>query len=195
MDWRNGMIKDQDFIKNPEVPGPTKEEVRCIIMCKSMVSKNHVVVDIGCGTGGLTVEFAKRAKTVYAIDINPMAIKTTIENIQKHDVDKNVEIIEADGLYVLDELENFDILMIGGSSGKLAKLIRKGYGKLNKGGKILVTSILLETATEAISTFKDLSLTPDVVNVTISKGKMGKTGTMLIANNPITIITAQKPLK
>ena len=83
--------------------------------------------------------------------------------------------------------------MIGGSSGKLSKLIRKGYGKLNKGGKILVTSILLETATEAISTFKDLSLTPDVVNVTISKGKIGNTGTMLIANNPITIITAQKP--
>ena len=195
MDRRNGMIKDQDFIKNPEVPGPTKEEVRCILMCKSQVSKNQVVVDIGCGTGGLTVEFAKRAKTVYAIDINPMAIKTTIENIQKHNVDRNVEIIEADGLYVLDELENIDILMIGGSSGKLAKLIRKGYGKLNNGGKILVTSILLETATEAISTFKNLSLTPDVVNVNISKGKMGKTGTMLMANNPITIISAQKPLK
>jgi len=189
------MIKDQDFIKNPEVPGPTKEEVRCILMCKSQVSKNQVVVDIGCGTGGLTVEFAKRAKTVYAIDINPMAIKTTIENIQKHNVDRNVEIIEADGLYVLDELENIDILMIGGSSGKLDKLIRKGYGKLNNGGKILVTSILLETATEAISTFKNLSLTPDVVNVNISKGKMGKTGTMLMANNPITIISAQKPLK
>ncbi len=33
------MIKDLDFIKNPDVPGPTKEEVRCLVMCKSGVSK------------------------------------------------------------------------------------------------------------------------------------------------------------
>jgi cobalt-precorrin-6B (C15)-methyltransferase len=194
MDWGNGMIKDQDFIKNPKVPGPTKEEIRCILMCKSDVSKTSVVVDIGCGTGGLTVEFAKRAGTVYAVDMNPIAIKTTIENIQKHEVDTNVEVIEGDGLYVLDELENIDILMIGGSKGKLSKIIKKGYEKLNKGGKILVTSILLETATEAISTFKNLSITPDVVNVAISRGKVTKAGTMIIANNPITIISVQKPL-
>ena len=71
------MIKDQDFIKNPDVPGPTKEEVRCIIMCKSEVTNEDVVVDIGCGTGGLTLEFAKRAKTVYSIDMNPEAVETT----------------------------------------------------------------------------------------------------------------------
>ena len=51
------MIKDQDFIKNPEVPGPTKEEVRCIIMCKSEISNEDVVVDIACGTGGLSDEY------------------------------------------------------------------------------------------------------------------------------------------
>ena len=54
------MIKDQDFIKNPKVPGPTKEEVRCIVICKSGVKPEDVVVDIGCGTGGLTLEFAKK---------------------------------------------------------------------------------------------------------------------------------------
>ena len=71
------MIKDQEFIKNPNVPGPTKEEVRCIVICKSDVKPTDVIVDIGCGTGGLTLEFAKRAKTVYSIDINPDAIVTT----------------------------------------------------------------------------------------------------------------------
>lgn len=186
------MIKDQDFIKNPDVPGPTKEEVRCILICKSEVSSQDVVVDIGCGTGGLTVEFAKRAKMVYAVDMNLKATTTTHKNVLKHGVDENVEIIQGDGLNILDDLENFDVLMIGGSSGKLPQLIRKGYKKLNKNGKILVTSILLETATEAISTFKELSLKPELVNVAISRGRMSDRGTMIMANNPINIITVKK---
>ena len=106
----NGMIKRPRLYKKSRSTRPNQGRSKMHFNVQiSVVSKLYVVVDIGCGTGGLTVEFAKRAKTVYSIDINPMAIKTTIENIQKHDVEKNVEIIEANGLYVLDELGNFDI--------------------------------------------------------------------------------------
>jgi cobalt-precorrin-6B (C15)-methyltransferase len=192
MDRGNAMIKDSDFIKNPNVPGPTKEEIRCILLCKSEVSKEDVVVDIGCGTGGLTVEFAKKARKVYAIDLNPMATKTTQENVSKHQVEDKVEVIMADGLEALEDLGEFDVLIIGGSSGKLPQIIRKGYEKLRKNGKILVTSILLETATEAISTFKELSLKPEVVNIMISKGNPGPRGTMMFSNNPITVVSTKK---
>ena len=192
MDRGNGMIKDQDFIKNPNVPGPTKEEVRCIVICKSNVKSEDVVVDIGCGTGGLTLEFAKRAKTVYSIDINHDAVETTKHNLKKHGLTENVEVIEGDGLEVLDKIEKFDLIVIGGSGGKLPLLIEKGYNKLNNNGRIIVTAILLETCTEAISSFKKLSIEPDVVNVSISKGEITKRGTMMLARNPITIISATK---
>ncbi|WP_048190855.1 precorrin-6Y C5,15-methyltransferase (decarboxylating) subunit CbiT [Methanobacterium sp. SMA-27] len=186
------MIRDEDFIKNINVPGPTKEEIRCIVMCKSEVSCDDIVVDIGCGTGGLTVEFAKRAKMVYAIDQNSLAIETTVENIKRHGVAGNVVVKEGDGLYLLKKLENFDILMIGGSGGKLQHILEKGYKKLNVGGRILVTSILLETCLEAVKTIEMLGMTPDVVNVSISKGKLTERGTMMLANNPVTIVSAHK---
>jgi cobalt-precorrin-6B (C15)-methyltransferase len=192
MDRGNGMIKDQNFIKNPNVPGPTKEEVRCIVLCKSSVKNEDVVVDIGCGTGGLTLEFAKRAKTVYSIDTNHEAVKTTQQNLEKHGLTENVEVIEGDGFDVLDKIENFDLIVIGGSGGKLPLLIEKGYNKLNNYGKIIVTAILLETCTEAISSLEKLSIKPEVVNVAISKGEITKRGTMMFAKNPITIISAQK---
>lgn len=192
MDWRNLMIMDEDFIKNPDVPGPTKEELRCLMICKSNVSDKDIVVDIGCGTGGLTVEFAKRAKYVYAIDINNKAIETTIQNIKKHDVNENVEVLEGDGLDVLDELTNFDLLIIGGSGGKLPLLIKKGYNKLNNNGRIIITAILLETRVEAVSTFKELSVIPDVVDISISKGQISERGTMMFAKNPVAIISAKK---
>lgn len=186
------MIKDSDFLKSPDVPGPTKEEIRCILLCKSEVTNEDVVVDIGCGTGGLTVEFAKKAKKVYAVDLNPLATQTTKNNALKHGVNNKVEVVDGDGLDVLDYLEDFDVLLIGGSSGKLPQLIKKGFKKLKKNGRILVTSILLETATEAIFTFKELSLKPEVVNIMISKGKISDRGTMMVSNNPITVISTKK---
>lgn len=192
MGWGNSMIKDEDFIKNPDVPGPTKEEIRCLVLCKSNVSNQDIVVDIGCGTGGLTIEFAKRAKYVYAIDINHKAIEITRQNIKKHCVNENIKVLEGNGLDILDKLTNIDLLIIGGSSGKLPLLIKKGYNKLNNNGRIIITAILLETCVEAISTFKELSIIPDVVDISISKGKIIERGTMMFAKNPITIISAKK---
>ena len=79
MAWRGSMIRDEDFIQSKEVPGPTKEEVRCLVMCKAQISSRDVVLDVGCGTGGLTVESAQRAHKVIAIDKNPEAIAITAE--------------------------------------------------------------------------------------------------------------------
>lgn len=42
--------------------GPTKEAIRAIILYKSAVTSDDNVVDVGCGTGGITCEFAQRAK-------------------------------------------------------------------------------------------------------------------------------------
>lgn len=185
------MINDYDFLKNPDIPGPTKEEIRCLVMCKSQVSSEDVVVDIGCGTGGLTLEFAKRAKTVYAVDKNPEAIKITGSNLEKHQLQDNVQLIQASAPAVLEELPRFNVLMIGGSSGELSSIIKEGYMKLNSNGIIVVTSILLETRVEAVKTILDLDLKPDVVEVSISKGKILDRGTMMEARNPVTIVSAQ----
>ena len=186
------MISEQDFIKDPEIPGPTKEEIRCLVMCKSQVTQTDTVVDIGCGTGGLTSEFARRASKVYAVDKNPEAIKITQLNLEKFQLSDNVEVVEASAPQVLQDLPNFDILVVGGSSGKLHEIIREGYKKLNDKGRIIVTSILLETRVEAVKIFKELGLTPEVVEVAITRGRIMERGTMMKAQNPVTIISTPK---
>jgi len=55
-----------------------------------------------------------------------------------------------------------------------------------------VTSILLETRVEAVATMKELGLVPEVVEVSISRGRILERGTLLRAQNPITIISTQK---
>ncbi len=186
------MIKDNEFIKNPNIPGPTKEEIRCLIMCKSQVSAEDIVVDVGCGIGGLTTEFARRASKVYAIDKNKAALHTARKNLEKQGVLEKVELIEGSATQILDDIPKFDIIMIGGSNGELPSILIKGYEKINKNGRIIISSILMETASEAVSVLKKLDIIPEVVNVSISKGKILERGTMMTAQNPITIISARK---
>jgi cobalt-precorrin-6B (C15)-methyltransferase len=186
------MIPDKDFITSKDVPGPTKEEIRCLVMCKSDVSPDDIVVDVGCGTGGLTLEFAKRAKEVYAIDKNVNAINLTSKNLKKHNLEQKVNIIHNDALSALKEINEFDILMIGGSGGDLPLIIEEGYKKLNDDGKVIITSILIETPVEAVKSMKKLEMEVEMVNMTISKGNIMERGTMMLANNPITLVAGKK---
>jgi len=186
------MIPDEDFIQIQGVPGPTKEEVRCLVMCKARIASNDTVVDVGCGSGGLTLESARKARKVIALDKNPEALELTRQNLQKHGLTPKVQLVEGDALEVLEGIESFDTFLVGGSSGDLPLIIKQGYEKLTKHGRIVVTSILLETKVEAVDTLKELGMTPDVVEVTIAKGKITERGTMMLGRNPITIISAVK---
>ena len=186
------MIPDEDFIKIKGVPGPTKEEIRCLVMCKAQISPEDTVVDVGCGSGGLTLESAQRAGKVISLDKNPEAISITRKNLEKHGYSSEVQLIEGDALNIIKTLHSFDVLIVGGSSGDLPLIIKEGYEKLKKKGRIVITSILLETMVEAVNALKKMGMAPDVVEVTIAKGKITERGTMMMGRNPITIISALK---
>ncbi len=183
---------DDDFIKTEKVPGPTKEEIRALVISKVRLTDEDVVVDVGCGTGGLTLEFAKRARKVFSIDINPDAINTTRSNLEKFGLQNKVELIESEGLAALDDLEDFTKLMIGGSGGNLDNIIETGYLKLPIGGRIIITSIVLETATDAVQMLKELGAEPEVVTINVSRGTVLERGVMMKALNPITIVSAKR---
>ncbi len=68
------------------------------------------VLDLGCGTGILSIAAAKMgALSVTALDPKPEAIKTTISNIRLNSVDKIVCPLQGE-LEALDE-KDFDLIM------------------------------------------------------------------------------------
>ena len=84
-------IPDEMFNQNDKVPGPTKEEIRVITISKARLSEGSIVIDVGCGTGGLTVEAALQVAPkgkVYAIDEDQAAIDLTKSNVEKFGVQR-----------------------------------------------------------------------------------------------------------
>lgn len=188
-------VPDDMFVQNDNVPGPTKEEIRVLTISKARLRGDSVVVDVGCGTGGLTVEAALQVNPkgkVYAFDEDSEAVKLTKTNVEKFDLQRTVEVKQGTAPATLAKLSKVDAVIIGGSH-SLRETIKIAHEKLNKNGRIVVNAILLETATTALDEIKKLGFKEvDVLEVFVAKGKTISTGTMMLARNPITIVSATK---
>ena len=188
-------IPDEMFVQSDDVPGPTKEEIRVLTISKARLREGSVVVDVGCGTGGLTVEAALQVipkGKVFAVDNDEKAIELTKTNVARFAVQNTVQIIKGEAPEALSNLPQMDAVLIGGSQ-SLREVIRASHQKLKKNGRIVVNAILLETGCTALDEIKKLNFKEvDAITVFVAKGKEVSSGTMMLARNPITIISATK---
>ena len=195
MSWDNKTpgIPDEFFIRDEEVP-ITKEEIRAIIVSKLRLKENYSVIDVGCGSGSVTVELCIQCKNgkVFGIDLDYKAIDLTKKNLEKFSL--VAEIIKGDAYDVLENLPSVNGIIIGGTTGKTKEIIDKSINKLKVGGRIVITTILIETMYKAIEALYGSQGISDIdfTQITISKGRKTKTGTMMLSRNPVLLISATK---
>ncbi len=194
--WNNKTpgIPDEDFERTEDVP-ITKEEARVIQISKARLSEGDIIYDIGCGSGSITVEaglqIGKMGK-IYAVDIDPKAIELTRKNLAKFGV-SNVDLILSDAKQKIPELPLADAIFVGGTGGDTKDIVSMCNDKLKPGARIVIGVILIETLYAVLDVIYKLGLSDiDITQVTISKSKKTSTGTMMLARNPVTIISATK---
>jgi cobalt-precorrin-6B (C15)-methyltransferase len=186
-------IPDEFFDRIDNVP-ITKEDIRSIIISKLRLKEGFTAIDIGCGSGSITAELILQTKSkVYAIDMDKVAIDLTEKNLTKFEVLNDATIIHGLAQDVLPTLPNVDAIVIGGTTGETEHIIKLAISKLNKGGRIVVTSILIETIYNALKSMQDSELQEiDITQVTIAKAKKTGSGTMMISRNPVIIFSGTK---
>ena len=195
MSWNSKSpgIPDEYFLREEEVP-ITKEEVRSIIISKLRLKENDSVIDIGCGSGSITVELCLQCQKgkVFGVDLDFQAVNLTKKNLEKFKVDAEIRLGNA--MDILESLPAVDAIVIGGTTGKTQELIDQSIHKLNHGGRLVITTILIETMFKAMKTVNESNLLKDFdfTQITISKGRRTKTGTMMLARNPVLVISATK---
>ncbi len=187
-------IPDEYFERTENVP-ITKEEVRTIQISKARLKPGQTVYDIGCGSGSISIEAAFQVESsgkVLAIDYDENAIELTKKNIEKFGL-SNISVIFGNAKEKILELEEADAIFIGGTGGDTKDIVEISQNKLKSGGRIVIGTILIETLYSVLQILDKLQFeSVDITQVTIAKSRKTITGTMMLARNPVTIISATK---
>ena len=187
-------IPDEYFERAEKVP-ITKEEVRTIQLSKARLKPGQTVYDIGCGSGSISVEAGIQIESsgkVLAIDYDENAVELTKKNFKKFNL-SNVSVIFGNAKEKILDLEEADVIFIGGTGGDTAEIVKLSEDKLKSGGRIVIGIILIETLYSVLQILDKLKFDSiDMTQVTISKSRKTTTGTMMLARNPVTIISATK---
>lgn len=188
-------IPDEEFIRG-NVP-MTKQEVRILTLAKAAVAQTDTVLDIGAGTGSISIEAALIATKgkVFAVEKNSDAIGLIKKNADKFKV-KNITVIEGYAPEAMpDASEKIDVAFIGGSGGQLGGIIADIDKRMDAGGRIVINAVTLETLGQASSVFKerfDGKYAVEVICAQITRMKKAGGYNLFDALNPVYIFTAKK---
>ena len=186
-------IADEEFIRD-KVP-MTKEEIRILTMCKAKIRPDNIILDIGAGTGSLSIEAALLAPQgeVYAIEKKDLAVDLLHQNIVKFKLEDKVKVIATEAPKGLDELPNCDVVFIGGSGKHMFEILDIIDSKLNEGGRIIVNAVTIQTISEITTYMKQKeSYTYEAIQVQVNRLRQIGSYDMFNAQNPVYIVTCKK---
>lgn len=191
-DFSTPGIPDELFDRDELVP-ITKEDVRSLVISKLRLKEGFSAIDIGCGSGSITVELCIQTKSenIYAIDFDERAIELTNRNLQKFGLKSRVILSKAED--ILPSIPEVDAVVVGGTWGNTEQIIEMAIERLKVGGRIVIDTILIETMYKALTAFNRSDLHEvDVTQVIIAKARKVSKGTMMIARNPVLILSATR---
>ena len=81
------------------------------LLGKIGINQGDVVMDFGCGPGFYTIEIAKKAKRVMAVDLSPEMLKKAQNKAAKAGV-KNIEFLQSDGKNIEAEAGSLDLILL-----------------------------------------------------------------------------------
>jgi precorrin-6Y C5,15-methyltransferase (decarboxylating) CbiT subunit len=185
-------IADEQFVRG-DIP-MTKQEIRVLALAKAQIGPSDVVVDIGAGTGSLSLEAALQAKQgkVIAIEREEEGIELIKANAGKFGVN-NMEIIHGFAPDALQGISRADVIFVGGSGGQLEAILSKADEVLNPGGRLIIMAVTVETLSTALKwAEKQSGFTVTACGVQINRIRVAGPVHMFQALNQVYIITCAK---
>lgn len=168
-------------------PGtPTQPEIIAIALSKLGIRNTDVFVDIGCGSGSVSIAAAGYAKHVIAIDSRDEAVLAASANIKEARI-KNIEVLKGNAEILLPDIE-FSCAFIGGSKniGKiLGILIQK------RSARFVVSAVRIETVALALEIMKKNIVFKELLQIQLSRGNELAGGIMLKPENPVILIIGE----
>ena len=167
--------------------GPTQDEIMAVSLFKLGLISTDTVLEIGCGTGKVSVAMAKQAKKIYSLDKRPDAVSLATEAARSAGV-RNIEFFSTDAADFLKNDQVFDCAFLGGTHGLdailpiLAKKVKR---------TIVINAVMLSTLERAVTILKELGIFCEVVQVQVSRSHEIAGSIMFKPIDPVYIIVAR----
>jgi precorrin-6Y C5,15-methyltransferase (decarboxylating) CbiT subunit len=175
----------------------TKAEVRAVAMSAARLRPGARVVDVGAGTGSMTVEAALLCPggRVVAVERDRAALEVLRRNLESFEL-ANVTVVEGHAPDVFEDgrvfaAGSFDCVLVGGSGGRLPRILEDAAGLLVPSGRIVCNTICLETtATVAAALRRPPWRAFACSQVAVSRGVPAGPLLRFEALNPVWVTTA-----
>ena len=178
-------IRDEEFIR-AEIP-MTKFNVRALTMAYLGIEEGDRFLDIGAGTGSISIEAAAQGAKVTSIETKSLGVDLIRRNAEKFSL--NLNIIQGMAPEDLED-EVYDKVFIGGSRGRLDEIFKYLEDHLKSNGILVGNFILLENLQKFINLMKEYGYY-DIENNLIQTASMSNIG-LFKGENPIYIVKGVK---
>jgi precorrin-6Y C5,15-methyltransferase (decarboxylating) len=168
----------------------TKAEVRAVTLSKLALSPDHVLWDLGAGSGSISVEAALFITTgrIIAVEKEAGRAAQIRQNIARFGLG-NVEVVEAAFPECLQELVAPHRVFIGGGGKALAEIIAAVDRRVRPRARIVINTVLIPNLDRAVDSLEALGYQADIVQVQINRSRRMPWGSRLQAENPVWIVT------
>jgi ribosomal protein L11 methyltransferase len=121
--------------------------VLCIQALEDILTQGDQVIDVGCGSGVLSIASAKLgAEHVLALDLDDVAVKVTRENCKINHV-ANIVTVKQNNL--LDHIENqVDLIVANILAEVIIRFVKEAYQRLKPGGTFITSGIIAHKKNE-----------------------------------------------
>lgn len=128
----------------------------CLVNLEKYIKPNTEVLDIGCGSGILSIAaLLLGARYVFAMDIDPLAVKIAKENIALNNINsEKYTVIQGDLLSVRelrDSIGKYDLILVNIVADIIISLAPIVKNLLNENGTIICSGIVCEREEDVIS--------------------------------------------
>lgn len=184
-------IADSEFIRG-DIP-MTKQEIRILTLAKARIKATDIVLDIGAGTGSLSVEAALLAEQgrVIAIERQPAGISLIKANAARFGA-ANLETVLGAAPEAMAGLPMVDVILIGGSGGKLPAILDCADQLLKPAGRLIITAVTVETLAALNILRAKSNYSVEACCVQVTRIEQAGASNMFKALNPVYIIAGIK---
>ncbi len=167
--------------------GPTQDEILAVSLYKLGLHSTDTVLEIGCGTGKVSVAMAKAARKVCSLDRRSEAVSLATETAGNAGV-HNIDFFCTDAMDFLRQDLVFDCAFLGGTQ-NLAEILPVLAKKVKR--TIVINAVMVSTLERAVTILKELGIFTEVVQVQVSRSCDIAGSIMFKPINPVYIIVAR----